>query len=33
MYFENTKIPRLNVFKYKIHQIFFNGIEILNFVF
>ncbi len=26
MYFENTTIQRLNVFKYKIHLIFFNGI-------
>ncbi len=30
MYFENTKILRLNVFKNKIHLIFFKGTEIQN---
>ncbi len=29
-YFENTKILRLNVFKYKIHLIFFKSIKIQN---
>ncbi len=30
MYFENTKILRLNVFKYKIHLICFKGIKKQN---
>ncbi len=30
MYFENTKILRLNVFKNKIHVIFFKATEIQN---
>ncbi len=33
MHFENTKILRLNVFKYKIHSIFFKGIKIQNIIF
>ncbi len=33
-YFENTKILRLNVFKYKLHWIFFfKGIKISNSIF